>query len=115
MKREFRLTRSTEILRVRRLGKSYAHPLLVLYVFASAEPQTRVGVTASHAVGGAVQRNRAKRRIRACIDQVTLSIAPGWNMIVLARRQVLKAPFNDVCSALKALLNQAGVFVKEKS
>ena len=115
MKREFRLTRSTEILRVRRLGKSYAHPLLVLYVFASTEPHTHVGVIASQAVGDAVQRNRAKRRIRACMDQVIPNIAPGWNMIVLARRQVLKAPFNDVRSALDALLNQAGVFVKEKS
>ena len=115
MKREFRLTQSTEILRVRRLGKSYAHPLLVLYVFASAESRTRVGVTASHAVGGAVQRNRAKRRIRACIDLVTPNVAPGWNMIVLARRQVLKAPFSEVRGALTALFNRAGVFVKEKS
>ena len=64
MQRKFRLTRSTDFKRVRRTGKSYAHPFVVLVVQASEVPRVRVGVTAGRSVGGAVQRNRAKRLLR---------------------------------------------------
>jgi ribonuclease P protein component len=57
VKRRFRLTRSTDFKRVRSSGKSYAHPLVVLYALPSDQPHMRIGVAASKAVGNAVQRN----------------------------------------------------------
>ena len=51
MKRCFRLTRSNDFKRVRRSGKSYAHPLVVLYVMKSDPVGVRVGVSAGLAGG----------------------------------------------------------------
>ena len=75
MKRNFRLTRSTDFKRVRNAGKSYAHPLLVLVVNPAAENSLKIGVTAGRSVGGAVQRNRAKRLLREAMRPYLTRIA----------------------------------------
>ena len=46
MQRKFRLTRFEDFKRVRRDGKSYAHPLVVLIVQNNDQPRVRVGVAA---------------------------------------------------------------------
>ena len=68
MQSKFRLTRSEDFKRVRRIGKSYAHPLVVLVVQASeTSTHVRVGVAAGKTTGTAVHRNRAKRLLREAI------------------------------------------------
>jgi ribonuclease P protein component len=113
VKRKFRLTRSTDFKRVRRFGKSYAHPLVVLITSPNQEMTVHVGVTASRSVGGAVDRNRAKRRIRACIEPLFPALRPGWDLIFLARKDILRADFKEVKSAFFSLLNRANLLVEE--
>lgn len=107
MKPEFRLTRSTDFERVRRFGQSYPHPLVVLIALSNEAGQTRVGVAAGRAIGGAVQRNRAKRLLRAAVDPLTSLIAPGHDLVLLARRPILRAKSPQVRVALQALLKRA--------
>jgi ribonuclease P protein component len=111
VERQFRLTRTTDFMRVRRSGKSYAHPLVVLITTHSnsTEPVVRIGVSASQAVGKAVQRNRAKRRIRACVTQILPAIQPGNDLIFLARRPIEQANHKELCDAIKNLLKRAGL------
>ena len=109
MKRRFRLTRSTDFQRVRRIGKSYAHPLVVFIAAPNEMQQARVGVVAGRAVGMAVQRNRAKRRLRACIDQWLPSLPSGWDLIFLARKPMDQAGFSEICAAVQLLLKRAGL------
>ena len=107
MKREFRLTRSADIKRVRREGKSLAHPLFVLFYLPVAEPDVRVAVVATRSVGGAVQRNRAKRRLRAAVAPWLPALKPGYRVLLLARRPILAARFSELQSGLKAALVRA--------
>jgi len=109
VKRRFRLTRSTDFKRVRSEGKSYAHPLVVLVTSRSNEDTTRVGVSASRSMGGAVHRNRAKRLLRESIRPIILSIPAGWDIILIARAPLLQAHFLDVKAALQGLLRRAGL------
>lgn len=51
----------------------------------------QVAFVANRRVGGAVQRNRAKRRLREAMRRVTLQ--PGTAYIVQATSSVLEAPF----------------------
>jgi len=110
VKRRFRLTRSTDFKRVRSEGKSYAHPLVVLMVSRSDEEVTRVGVSASRSVGGAVERNRAKRLLREAMRPLMTDLPAGWNVILLARAPLLQAHFSDIKSALQGLLQRARLF-----
>jgi ribonuclease P protein component len=109
VKRRFRLTRSTDFQRVRRIGKSYAHPLVVFSVAANDLEQVRIGVVASRSVGTAVQRNLAKRRLRACIDQWLPCLKGGCDMVFLARKPMDQAGYAEICKAVQGLLKRAGV------
>jgi ribonuclease P protein component len=112
VKSRFCLTSSTDFKRVRRFGKSYAHPLVVLVVHSNQLEVTRFGVTAGRSLGGAVQRNRAKRRLRTA-QQVYLGKLPnGWDLIWIAREPLLRAPFTEVQTAMAGLLKRAGLLDK---
>jgi ribonuclease P protein component len=110
VKRCFRLTRSTDIKRVRRSGKSYAHPLVVLYVLKSDMPGIQVGVSAGAAVGNAVKRNRAKRLLRAAMNDLIPVTVPGSNLLLIARSPLPAANFQQTREALFILLKRAGLF-----
>lgn len=104
----FRLTQSSEIMRVRRLGKSSAHPLVVLVALPKPQQTNcRVTVIAGKGVGGAVQRNRAKRRIRAALQELSSQVQSGYDVVVIARKPVLEADYSSLQFALKHLAIQA--------
>ncbi len=104
-----RLKRRPEFLRVARSGLKAAAPGLIL----QARRDTRakgigVGFTATRRVGGAVQRNRAKRRLRAAAAVVLPSgAAHGCDYVLIARRATLDRPYatlvRDLVGALKRL------------
>jgi ribonuclease P protein component len=109
VKRAYRLTRSVDIKRVRRSGKSYAHPLVVLYVLRSDATATHVGVTAGLAAGNAVKRNRAKRLLRAAMADLLPVLVPGSDLLLIARSPLPAANVNQVRQALSSLLQRAGL------
>ncbi len=112
MNRNFRLTQSTDFKRVRRSGKSYAHPLVVLVVLQENGENTQVGVTAGKAVGRAVQRNRAKRLLREALRPLLPSLRPGWKAILIARRPILDTDFSDIQACLRQLFERANLLVE---
>ena len=85
-------------------------PGLILQVYRrrEADPAVRVGFTASRRVGGAVERNRARRRLRAAVRAVMPAHAePGHDYVVIARKETLRRSFvlltRDLEKALKRL------------
>jgi ribonuclease P protein component len=109
VQRKFRLTRSEDFQRVRRNGKSYAHPLLVLVAQASETAHIRVGVAAGHTTGNAVHRNRAKRLLREAIRPILPSLASGWDLILIARPALSSATLEEARAALLTLLRRARI------
>jgi len=109
MDRRHRLTGEADFKRVRRTGKSQAHPLLVVVASRNDLPVSRFGIVAGKALGGAVQRNRAKRRLRAAIHAFRHELQPGHDVILIARPALLKALWADVRAATGRLLQHAGV------
>ena len=114
MKRRFRLTGSADIKRVRRSGKSYAHPLVVLYVLPAERTgaqarDARVCVNAGWSVGNAVRRNRAKRLLRAAMSPLMPQLVPGSDLLLVARNPLLRSDANEAREALTVLLGRAGL------
>ncbi len=110
MKHRFRLTRSTDFKRVRRIGKTYAHPLVVLLSAQNELSQIRIGVVAGRAFGKAVERNRAKRRLRACLSGQIPHLTLGWDLVFLARKPMDQAGFDEICTAVRVVLKRAGLW-----
>lgn len=74
---------------------------------APADP-IRVGYTCSKKVGGAVVRNRAKRRLRAAAAEVLPNEGtPGWDYVLIGRRDATVArPFSDLVADLRGALGR---------
>jgi len=125
VQRKFRLTRSEDFKRVRRSGKSYAHPLVVLIVQAHDKrsspvdkrsdpldpPRVKVGVAAGRTVGTAVYRNRAKRLLREAIRSLLPNIASGLDLILIARPGLVSATLEETRQALLTLLQRAQILI----
>lgn len=74
------------------------------------ENSLRVGYTASKKIGGAVVRNRAKRRLRAAAAAVLpLSGLPGTDYVLVARRDTATRPFDSLVQDLAEALRAAHV------
>ncbi|MFZ3079574.1 MAG: ribonuclease P protein component [Bellilinea sp.] len=115
MKRAFRLRQATDFSRVRRNGKSFPHPLVVLVALPNADGMLRIGVSAGKVVGTAVVRNRAKRQLRASIDQLLASLASGWDLIFLARGPIRDADFDQISIGVRSVLQRAGLLQRESA
>ena len=85
----------TAFQRVFRTGSRHRSGGVVVIVAAGASGPPRVGIVAgAKKVGGAVQRNRAKRRLREALMSVPLR--EGYDHVVIASRSVLTAPLGEV-------------------
>ena len=113
MQRKFRLTRSEDFKRVRRSGKSYAHPLVVLIVQSNNQPRVKIGVAAGRTVGTAVYRNRAKRLLREAMRTLIPNIASGLDLILIARPGLVSATLEDTHRALLNLLQRARILIPQ--
>jgi len=111
VQRKFRLTRSEDFKRVRRSGKSYAHPLVVLIVQTHDQPRVKVGVAAGRTVGTAVRRNRAKRLLREVMRTLIPNITPGLDLILIARPGLVSATLEETRHALLNLLQRAQILI----
>lgn len=103
------LKASSDFQRVRRDGRSWTHPLIVLTACRNQLTVTRVGVAAGKSVGNAVRRNRAKRRLRAALRQHEGTVAGGWDVTLIARAALPDAPWHEVQAALALLLKRARI------
>ena len=105
MHRDLRLTGEKSFLAVHQHGRSWANELLVLKVIPNSLGVTRFGFSVSKRVGGAVVRNRLKRRLRECIR--LRRIKSGWDSIFIARREASSMNYHRLRKAVDSLLERA--------
>ncbi len=116
--RKRRLSRSADFERVYRQGRSVSNRFLVLYAFPQGvESESRVGISVSRKIGGAVVRNRVKRLLREAFRALDDRVRAGHDFVIVARPDVRELGERDGASGvertLAELLAQAGVLDKE--
>ena len=79
------LKENRDFLRLYRKGKCYVSSSLVTYVLKNRSNEKRYGITTSKKIGKAVQRNRARRVIRASLYDLYSDIIPGYDIVFVAR------------------------------
>ncbi len=100
-----RLRRRGEFTGVFDQGTKKHGRLMSVFVLARAQGNPRIGIAASKKLGGAVDRNLAKRRMR---EVFRLAASPvGVDIVVIPRRELLAAPFESVQREFASLVDVA--------
>ena len=86
---------------------------MVLVFVPNGLDYSRAAVLASKAVGGAVQRNRCKRILRARLAQFWAEIKPGFDILIVARKHLLVSTPSEVDQSFQKLLVRAGLNRKQ--
>ena len=103
------IRRNNEFGRVYARGKSYVNQALVLYVLKTRGKRTRVGLTATKKIGHAVQRNRARRVMKAAIDEHLDYNIGGYDLVFVARGMTPRLKSWQLSSIVAKLFAQAGL------
>lgn len=89
---------------VYRHGKRRSNSCFTVFSKANHLPQSRFGFSIKRALGGAVLRNRMRRRMREIIRLHRQEISAGWDIVIHPKPNVATAPFASLTAELLKLL-----------
>jgi ribonuclease P protein component len=105
-----RLITPVEFGRVRSEGTAERGRFLVLGVFAREdEPGFRAGFVTSKRLGGAVTRNRVRRRMRDMVRTEQARLRPGFWFVVVARPAAVRASYAELKDEWLRLAERASI------
>ncbi|HXY24471.1 MAG TPA: ribonuclease P protein component [Candidatus Acidoferrum sp.] len=102
--REMRLVRRGEFDAVYRAGKRRSSPHFTVFFRANELPHSRFGFSIKRELGGAVVRNRMRRRLREIVRCHRMEIPAGWDVVIHPKSAVAKAEFAALTADLLRLL-----------
>lgn len=114
--RDNRLRSSLDFARLRREGRRVGGAYLALSYASRPIPDgaavvkeqpVRVGFSVSKRVGGAVVRNRVKRRLREAVRVRLTSLPAGWDIVISARPAAANADYATLDAELGGLFERA--------
>ena len=111
-----RLHRKSDIERVFREGRRFPSPAAVLHARLRAAdepapPGPRLAIIAGRRFPTSVARNRARRLLRETSRLLLAQIQAGWDLLFVARPEVLVLPYQARLQVLSDLLHKAGILV----
>lgn len=81
----------------------------MICVLPNGLPFSRFGFSVSKRVGGAVVRNRVRRRVREVVRLQLPAIAAGYDVVFVARTPVAQAGYPQIANSVDRLLRRAGL------
>lgn len=99
--RSVRLLRHADFERVYKLGKRHFAACMTVFYLRRAEGEgPRVGFTVGRVLGGAVVRNRMKRRLREAV-RLHGSIPVAVDVVINPKKSLLATPFADLRNEIR--------------
>ena len=100
------LRKNHEFRRLYNKGKSAAAHCVVVYCRRNGKSGNRFGVTVSTKLGGAVQRNRVRRRLKEIYRLNEEKLLPGYDVLIVARMRSRFAGYREIESSVLSLFRK---------
>lgn len=107
--RRFRLLRHSDFERVYKSGRRhFARHMTVFYLARVKDDGVRVGLTVGRVLGGAVERNRIKRRLREALRLHWPQSLAALDVVVNPKKSALQAEFSEICNEIRRAFEVIG-------
>lgn len=83
--------------------------MLVICKHANGLERSRFGFAVSKRIGRAVLRNQIKRRLRQAVRAQRDLVAPGWDVVFIARQRIGTATYAEIEHIVARQLIAAGL------
>ena len=102
-----RILRSKDFRKVYDNGARFSGPLFSAFCLRNnGEGGVKVGFTCPRALGGAVVRNRIKRRVREAVRARLEQPGAGWEIVINPRLRAMTAPFSQIEKEVEKLFQR---------
>ena len=102
------LSRPQDFAAFQRGGTSRSNPLLTARFRRNDLEATRFGLSTGRSLGGAVARNRVRRRLREALKAMAPSFQPGWDVLIIVRPAIVEADYETLVGAVRRTLIKGG-------
>lgn len=82
---------------------------LSLFYARNGAAHFRVGISVSKKLANAVGRNRLRRQIRAGVMHALRNVTAGYDLVFVARRDLLQADHEQILGVVEKLLHRASL------
>ena len=113
LKKEYRLKKKYQFNYTFKNAQSCGSRHLVICYTPSNNKNIKIGLAVTKKVGKAFMRNKIKRRIRSAIAPMLTSLKQKYNLIIVARPNIVEAQFTQIESELNYLVKKANL-INEK-
>jgi ribonuclease P protein component len=100
------LTASEDFRQAYREGTRIADERIILHARTRGPGPSRVGIAVRKQLGGAVRRNRVKRRLREASARAYAALPEGVDVVIVPRVSAADASFEELVGALTALFGR---------
>ncbi len=102
----YRLLKNADFAKAKKGNKAYS-PFFIFLKYSRTPTDknpSRFGFVTSKKVGGAVERNRARRLLRHAVATFIPTIVPGFDIVIIASPKLVTASFDELKNALQKML-----------
>ncbi|MCL2392109.1 MAG: ribonuclease P protein component [Oscillospiraceae bacterium] len=109
------LKKNYEFKRLYNKGKNAASQYAVVYCRRNGSQANRLGITVSTKIGGAVQRNRVRRRLKEIyrINEKRLNV--GYDVVIVARVKSRFSSYKELEASVLSLLKKLKIFIENEA
>jgi ribonuclease P protein component len=114
--RSMRLLRHSDFELVYKRGKRYfAADMTVFYLARGEGKAPRVGFTVAKVLGGAVERNRMRRRLREAVRLCRRELVAPVDLVINPKRSALTAAFSELENEISRAFEVIGKSIQQKA
>ncbi|MBQ7579207.1 MAG: ribonuclease P protein component [Clostridia bacterium] len=109
LKKEYRLKKKYQFNYTFKNGQSAGSKHLVIVFTPSNNKNIKIGLAVTKKVGKAFMRNKIKRQIRSAIAPMLSNLKPKYNLIIVARPNIVNTPYKEIESEINYLIKKANL------
>ena len=110
-KKIHRLKSSLRFQKVYKEGKSFVDSFAIFYIMPSNDKTFKIGLAVGKKLGNAVVRNHTKRMMREVVRKKIKDLKPGYHIVWVARKRIIKADLKDYERVFNRLAKKAKLYV----